>query len=302
MTPEEFRRRLFDLFLYEGRPYGMVKTIHDAQQAYGERVVQEFSGHFALSDSFKALFIETTELMNTHCRETMKAPLSEHFAMFLPRLVHAFHIVCGAEASAIRGYPRPAFTTLRNVFDDCVMTSAALQRITTFYAIEGLDPKAQFDPATYKTLRKKEEFRVNGLMTSGPNTNLEQATLDALKKLNDLYDMEVHGSRLSMTDSMAFMKQQGPLHVVPMFKPMSFALFMNRFTEVTWLIHRLLPAVQPPDAPMPDEWVNKWQVIDESYDIVLKALHADAGKAIGQEFPKFVAAKFPFNAKSVFPL
>lgn len=53
---------------------------------------------------------------------------------------------------------------------------------------------------------------------------------------------------------------------------------------------------------MPDDWAHKWQIVDESFEFAVKSLHTDNGKKVGLEYPKFVAAKFPFNAKSLFPL
>lgn len=301
VTPGEFQERLDQAFMHHGKPYGRLSAITDEEAKHAAESADKLRGHYALEKAFKCVFIESIELVNTYCRKHMKVQLSEHFQMFLPRLVHSFRVVCGASYAAAGGYPRMAFTTLRNAFDDCVMTSAALQNLTDFYSVEGLDPNKAFDPLTYRANRKTEERKVNKLML-GSNSGLEQATQDALKHLNDLYDMEVHGGRLSMTDAIAFMKMEGPLRVVPHFVPQTFALYMNRFVEVAWLVHRLLPAVQPPDAPMPDDWAHRWHVVDESFELGVRALYEDSGRKVGQEYPKFVAAKFPFNAKAVFPL
>jgi hypothetical protein len=300
VTGEEFQKRLDAAFVFEGANYGRVHLIHGTQDEYSQGVLQ-FGGHLALSDGFKAVFLEALELMNVYCRPRIKTPLAEHYPQFLPRLANAFHTLCGAECAAIRGYPRPAFTTLRNVFDDAVLMSASLQKITDFYKIEGIDPRSAFDPVVAKKARKREEYRVRRLMT-GVDSGLGVDVVNELAKLNDLFDSEVHGGRLSLTDAVAFMKSQGPLQILPKFVPDTFALFMNRFTEVSWAVHRLLPAVQPSEAPMPKEWAQRWALVDESFDIAVRSLSKDLGKKIGDAYAEFINAKFPFNAGSIFPL
>ncbi|MDT7516569.1 hypothetical protein [Rhodoferax mekongensis] len=300
MTGEEFQNRLNAAFVFEGANYGRVHLIHGTQDAYSQEVLQ-FSGHLALSDAFKAVFLEAVELMNTYCRPRVKAPLSEHYPQFLARLANAFHTLCGAECAAIRGYPRPAFTTLRNVFDDVVLVSASLQKVTDFYKIEGIDPNGKFDPAAAKKARKDEEFKVRKLMT-GSDSGLSADVTSELSKLNDLFDFEVHGGRLSLTDAMAFMKGTGPLHVLPKFVPQTFAVFMNRFTEVGWAVHRLVPAIQPPGVSMPKEWADRWTLVDESFEIAVRSLSNELGMKVGDAYAEFIKVKFPFNAGAVFPL
>lgn len=167
MTSEDFQKRLKDAFEYDGKPYGRVFMIHESEGEYGLEAAK-FSGHLSLSDGFKACFLEAAELLNTHCRPLVKTPLSEFYPQLLPRLVNGWHTLCGAERAALSGYPRPAFTTLRNVFDDNVLTSAALQKITDFYKIEGIDPQdksGKIDPIAIKKARINNEYAVRKVMT-----------------------------------------------------------------------------------------------------------------------------------------
>ncbi len=300
MTPEEFQSKLGNAFIFEGVMFGRIELIKKSEAAYGTEVAQ-FNGHFALSDSFKSIFLETIELLNTHCRPQLQTKLSEYFPQFLPRLANAFHTICGAECNAIRGYPRPAFTTLRNVFDDAVMVSAALQKITDFYRIEGINPEEEFDAGKFMKSRKDEEFRVRKLMT-GRDSGLSADILASLSKLNDLFDYEVHGGRLSLTDAIGFMKGTESLQILPKFSSKTFAIFMNRFTEVSWAIHRLLPAVQPPGILMPKDWADRWALVDQSFEFAIRALSDDCGEKVGDNYADFMKIKFPFNSCSVFPL
>ncbi len=303
MTSEEFQKRLYDAFMYEGKPYARVFMIHESEAKYG-MAAAKFSGHLSLSDGFKACFLEAVELLNTHCRPLLKTPLSEFYPQLLPRLVNAWHTLCGAERAALSGYPRPAFTTLRNVFDDNVLTSAALQKVTDFYRIEGIDPNdksGKIDPIAIKKARMDNEYEVRRVMT-GWKSGLHPTVVEELIKLDQLYDLEVHGGRLSLTDATGFMKGTEPLRIVPAFSEGSWALFMNRFAEVAWTLHRLLPNIQPSEGPMPREWCDKWAIVDNSFEIVVRSLSKDLKMKIGDAYADFMKAKFPFNAASTFPL
>lgn len=303
MTVKGFMEQLDAAFVHEGRNFGRLRLIIDAEKTFSE-AARKFRGHRALSDAFKACFLEAVELLNAHCQPLMKVTLSEFYNLFLPRVVSAFHTLCAAEGAAFNGYPRPAFTMLRNAFDDCVLTSAALQKITDFYKIEGLDPTSTgkaFDPIAVKKARKSNEFQVRKLMT-GSDSGLGADIIGELEGLDALYDLEVHGSRLSLTQAVEFMKGRGPLPVVPTFSVRDFALFMNRYNEVAWSLHRLVPAMQPPDAPMPADWAARWMLVDESFDRCVRALTKELGKKVGDAYADFMKVKFPFTAMSTFPL
>lgn len=300
MTGAEFQERLDVAFHYEGVKYGRLALVEKSEVEY-KIASSQFGGHVALSHAFKSVFLESIELLNTYCRPRVKTPLSEHYPQFLPRMSNSFHTLCGAECAAVNGYSSPAFTTLRNVFDDVVLVSAALQKVTDFYRIEGINPTEKFDPNTFTRNRKNEERRVRPLMT-GSGSGLDSAVITELDKLNQLFDFEVHGGRLSLANSIKFMKGAESLQVLPQFNPKTFALFMNRFTEVSWAVHRLVPAVQPPEAPMPKEWADRWALVDNSFEIAVRSLSDELGMKVGDAYAEFINAKFPFDASSVFPL
>jgi hypothetical protein len=98
------------------------------------------------------------------------------------------------------------------------------------------------------------------------------------------------------------MKGVEPLPVLPRFEAMQFAMFMNRYCEVGWMAHRLIPMLQPPGVLLPSAWRDKWQVIDESFELTVNSLTHQLGKKIGTAIVELVKAKFPFNEHSAFPL
>jgi len=300
MSPEEFVARLHAISIEEGVPYGRVHALFKAEADYGASAAQ-FKGYLALSDAFKALFLETTELLNGVYWPQKEVQFSTEYVMFLPRLTLSFQSLCGAERVALKGYPYLGYTVLRNVFDSLVLISAALQKFTDFYSIEGVDPNKSFDSSTYNKLRKKTERTVRELMT-GPQSGLTSETIAALAHWDALFDHETHGARLSLAGTMGWMKGTEPLEVLPKFDSSSFAMFMNRYCEIAWMIHRLLPLTQTADALLPVSWGDKWRIVDDSFERTVFALEQQLGKKIGGALKEFVKAKFPFEAASPFPL
>jgi len=300
LSPDEFVKRLDAISESDGVPYGRAHLLFDEEQKHQEAVLN-YKGYLALSDAFKCFFLETVELVNTVCRPKVAAPLSEFYAIFVPRLAHSFQSLCGSERVAICGYPYHAYTLLRNTFDNLVLISAALQKITDFYSIEGVVPGKSLDIAAVKRLRKETEFEVRRKIT-GSDSGLTQDTRDELAKWDALFDFEVHGARLSLAAAQGWMKGLEPLPVLPRFEEMQFAMFLNRYCEVGWMAHRLTPALQPPGIPLPGVWMDKWRILDDSFELTVNSLTAQLGKKIGSAIVELVKAKFPFNEQSAFPL
>ncbi|MBI4005565.1 MAG: hypothetical protein HY356_02750 [Gammaproteobacteria bacterium] len=300
VTVEQFMERLGEISEHKGVEFARAHQVFDAEETYGNEVLK-YKGYLTLSDAFKCFFLETVEMINVEIRPKVKNPLSEFYAIFVPRMAHSFASLCGAERVSIKGYPYLGYTLLRNIFDNQVLTSAALQRLTDFYSIEGVVPGKPVNPEEVKKLRKNTEYVVRRQMT-GDQSGLSATTLAELSKWDALFDHETHGARLSAGLAMDWMRGQGPLPVLPKFEEMPFAMFVNRFCEVGWMFHHLVPLLQISEFPLSDAWRRKWQIIDESFEQTVASLTTQLGKPIGSAIIELVKAKFPFNEKSAFPL
>jgi hypothetical protein len=300
MKPGEMQERLDAISDDNGVPYGRVHELFDAERAYGLKATK-FQGYLSLSDAFKSFFLETAELFNSRIVPRITAPLSEYHAMFFPRLFYAWQSLCGFERLALHGYPLQAYSGIRNIFDSVQALSAALQGFVDFYAIEGIIPGQAFDAAQMKKLRRKAEQEIS-LSMSGSKSGLSQATIDELALWDSLFNYEVHGGRLSLANAQGFMRGKERLPIFPQFRERDFAMFMNRYCEIAWMTHRLIPLVQPSAIPFDQRWKDKWTVIDKSFGIVSLSLTQENGKAIGAAIVEYVNAKFPFNANTTFPL
>ncbi len=303
-SPEEFVKRLEAISESEGVTFGRVQLILEEEQRYSQTTLQ-YKGHFAISHAFQCFFMETVERINTNNKGKITTPVSEFYAMFVTRMAQSFQSLCGAERVATCGYPFLAYTLLRNTFDNLILTSAALQKITDFYSLEGVSnsqPSGQpFDPRSTKKLRKETEYEVRRKMT-GSKSNLTPESLAAIDKWDMLFDMEVHGARLSLGQAEGWMRGTESLPVVPRFKEMPFGMYMNRCSEVSWMMHRLTPALQLPEFQFPEPWKDKWRVLDASFEQAVNSLTKQCGKPIGAAMVELVETKFPFNELSIFPL
>lgn len=300
MDVAAYMQRLAAVSEDKGIAYGRAHLIFDAERQHAESSL-EMKGYLALSDAFKCFFLETAESLNTQVKGNINKPLTEFYALFVPRLAHSFQTMCGAERVAIQGYPLHGYTLLRNTFDTAVLASAALQRLTDFYSIEGIEPGKGIDPVRMRRLRKATEQKVREQMT-GSKSGLSQATITELSMWDSLFDYETHGGRLSLSSAANWMRGIEPLPILPKYNQRSFAMFVNRYCEVAWMVHRLVPLVQPPSVLLSDSWGEKWAILDESFELMVHALTEENGKPIGAAIVEFVKAKFPFNAKTNFTL
>lgn len=300
MTPEEMSRRLGEISEYKGVAYGRAHLLFDEEQKHCQAILK-FQGYLALSDALKCFYLETVELMNTECRPKVITPLSEFYGLFLSRLVHSFQSLFGSERLAINGYPYHAYTILRNTFDNLTLVSAALQKMTDYYSIEGIEPGKPFDADGARKLRKKTEFFVKSQMM-GNQSGLTQATIDELALWDAMFDYEIHGARLSLAASQEWLRGESPLPALPTYREQAFAMFMNRFAEISWIALRLLPLIQPPEVCFSAPWKNKWQFLDTACEEMVEAPSKQLGKKIGAAMVEFVKAKFPFSHSTTFPL
>lgn len=269
-----------------------LSCIESAETAYNAQAARMY-GFVALSNAFKSFLLETVRLSSTW----RNVQSSETHGWLLSRMAGSFHTICGAEREALWGYPVPAFAQLRNLFDTAVISSAVAQKFATYLDAEGLEAGKPFDPGKFAARRKRTEFEIFSQMVR-KDSGLSTSTLDELDKLNKLYDWETHGQRMTATRTLDWMKGQAPLSFLPEYKELDYALFVNRHTEVTWMLHRLVPLMLPQGVASREDWSSRWSTIDKCFHQAVEAMSIDLKKAVGDAVIEFVIAKFPFDADS----
>jgi hypothetical protein len=137
---------------------------------------------------------------------------------------------------------------------------------------------------------------------TGNLSGLSSGAIDELKLWDAMFDWETHGGRLSLTKAVPWMKGTAPLSVLPNFDEKATAMFMNRYGEIAWALHRLIPFVQPPSVQIGGAWPGKWAVLDEAFTCYVGSLTEQLAKRIGAAIIEFINAKFPFRADTTFPI
>jgi hypothetical protein len=307
---QENLRRLAAIADHDGVAYGRLRILENASSWYELQVAQKLGGYEALADTFKCFFLETFELSNS-LGLTLTARVSEFYTWFVPRLVVHFDKLCAADVIARRGYPMAGYEILRNSLDAVILTSAALQQFVPWLRLDGLEPQTTkpFDMKAIKKLKKKTEQQVNERMIGG-TSGLTPSTIEVLKNWNDQFDVEVHDARLSHTRYMRWMTGREVLSIGPRFVTddprlpscdVQFANYMNRFLEIAWMAHRLLPMLQTRSVRFGEHWRARWSALDAIFNSFVFVLTAELGKPIGGAMVELVTVKFPFSVESRFP-
>ena len=298
MTPKEFTDRLEAISRDNGVLYGRLRALEAAKLQH-VMDSSRYKGFDALVNAWKCFFLETVEQFNSFIRPQVKDQLPFSYALLLERLALYFSGLNAAEIVATQGYPLQAYTLLRNVFDSVVLCSAVAQGLTDFPKLEGVEDGKEFDPAIFQKLRRKEERKIRPMMT-GEASGLSAETASQLAKWDVLFDHETHGGLLSRAFSADWLRGTQPLPVMPQFLEDRYAMYLNRYCEIAWMVHRLLPLIQPRGIPLGADWKSKWRTLDESFLETAKALTVQMGKPIGAAIVELVEMKFPFNADATF--
>lgn len=114
-----------------------------------------------------------------------------------------------------------------------------------------------------------------------------------LHNWEQLFHEEVHGSKFSFYGDLGDFARKGQIAIGPIPKESSMAMYMNRSSEIGWLILRLLSYLQPVEKAFGERWRDKGQILDDSFKYMEQGL-SQLGKKIADAFIYFVETKFHF--------
>jgi hypothetical protein len=109
-----------------------------------------------------------------------------------------------------------------------------------------------------------------------------------------LFNFEVHGGSLSLSQEMAAISKGRVPQIGPTADHDAFVMYMNRSAELGWLIVRLLPFLEVSEGAFGKEWRHKRQVLDDSFRFMVEAL-GNLGKTLAQSFITMVDTNFLFR-------
>ncbi|HEX9642182.1 MAG TPA: hypothetical protein VGB13_12830 [Candidatus Krumholzibacteria bacterium] len=135
------------------------------------------------------------------------------------------------------------------------------------------------------------------------NSGLTPATIEQLAQWDRQFDAEVHDARLSRARFIGWGTGRELLPVGPRFQSddHQFPNYMNRFLEVAWMTHRLLPLLQTHEVRFSSDWQQTWRDLDDVFREFVLALTRNLGKNIGAAVVELVDRKFPFDVQAFFP-
>jgi hypothetical protein len=207
-----------------------------------------------------------------------------------------------ATLTTTHGYFGIGYSLLRDVKDRTIHLSAIFQHITTYPDLMGVSTKHP-EKATkeeLRNLRRKHRITTEKTVVDqfvGNSSALDKEDIFELDRWVNLFDREVHGSFLSGSlAALDWVQGNQPLQFLRAAENME-VMFANRYNEVSWMFHRLLPNLQWGDSGFGQEWAEKWNILDESFWQMEHGLGAgQLGKKIADSFIRFIDLKFPFNA------
>lgn len=301
MDVAEWQSRLESYFMVDGKTGGSLLKVLKMESDYGRYVIEKFKGQFALIDSFFGFFIETVNAAGKAVKISHLEKWPSEYSQYPLVLLHyvtIFKSFRAAENLLKSGYPLDGYALLRDLKDRAILVGALVHGKTSFQKLLGIledRPLPSITEEEYKRIKKRrkdEERRIFNEMIR-KKSGLPTDVLKELEFWESLFHEEVHGSRLTFSKGLGWLRGTEPLFLGPVPKDDSIAMYMNRASEIGWLFLRTFPFLQLEPNAFGEEWREKWTVLDDSFRIMIQALEK-IGKKIAQVFPILVDTKFKF--------
>lgn len=297
MDVAEWQKRLEENFSINGYVGGNLFEIFAQEKHCGEYFKRKSHGQSVLIDSFQGFYIETIETVLRWVAEHRWPKECENYPLIFLYYIIFFRSFRACQNLLVRGYPLHAYALLRDMKDRAIFLAGVAHNITSFPRVlgyEGIRAATAEEWKKIKKERKQEQYRVLNKMIR-EDSGLPMETIKELQKWEELFHEEVHGSTLSFFEELGSLVRGGaPFIIGPRPKESSMALYMNRASEIAWLITRLLPYLQVEKNAFGGRWREKHQILDESFRDMQKGL-TKQGKKIGDVFIEFVDKKLSFE-------
>ncbi len=297
MDVGKWQQRLEETFSVEGIVGKRLLDILDAEKEYGVHISETYHGHLILINSFFDFYIETIQKTIAWTEKNGWPNESLPYYIFtVLYYVTNFKSFRAADILFMNGYPYDGYSLLRDLKDRSIFLGAIIHKLTNFSllaGIEGLKTISREDMKTIISKRRKEESQIHDLML-GKKSCLPSEVLDELEFWEKLFHEEVHGSKFTLAEiGTDWMKGTAPLHLEPIPNKSGMGMYMNRASEIGWLLTRTLPFLQLTENSFGDEWKTKYHILDESFRVMVQGLEK-MGKKIATAFIFFVDNKFSF--------
>lgn len=300
MNVEQWQRRLEENFTTKGAIGGNLFDVLDREKACRESFFQIFHGQAVLSESFQSFFVETLKTVRQWIASNGWPPACPNYVFIYVYYWVMFRRFRACEILLLSGYPFDGYALLRGLKDQTIVLAGIAHNLTTLTRTWGaMDGQTltedDFDGLTNR--RIQEDKKIWRLLLR-KDSGLPDEVIKELFIWERMFHEEVHGSKFSLgADVMRWSRGQGEPSIGPTLPApnnTSWSNYMNRATEVGWLIVRLLPYLQPVENAFGQDWHRKREILDDSFRYAEREL-SNLGKQIGAAFIKFVDEKFSFR-------
>jgi hypothetical protein len=296
MTVAQWQRRLADTFTVDGLIGGSLRNVHSAEDDVGNHIVKTYIGQNVLFDSFQGFFIETLTIASRRIADNGWPTDRPNYPVALVFFSNLFRRCRACEVLFLKGYPLDAYALMRDVKDRLFMLAGVANNLITFSGIIGAPDVPASNPEYKRKIirnRKNAEHRISrGLI--GANSGLSTEVQADLQLWDDLFHVEVHGGGLSLVGELLGLSEGKIPEIGPTSIAQSYLMYINRSTELGWMIVRLLPFLQASENAFGSDWSHKYQVLDESFRYMATGL-GSLGKPFGPSFITMIDSKFAFN-------
>jgi len=196
------------------------------------------------------------------------------------------------------------YAAMRSVRDQAWVLWAAATGLGTFgelFGWEGVEggnwtPEVQ---AQIVGNRRKFEGYIRAHVIGKRSGLSEEAQIELLR-WDRMFNQEAHRGLFTLfRASQDIIGPKGhKFSLVPFPDDMLDAMFLNRSTEINWMILRLLPFVRRKETHY-DGWVTKWKLLDDSFKFMHRGF-TELGKKIAPAFAEMMDKKFGFDENVFF--
>jgi hypothetical protein len=129
---------------------------------------------------------------------------------------------------------------------------------------------------------------------TGETSGLPSDVQKDLKRWDDMFHLEMHGGTHSLVQELGELQKGKILQIGPSVIQDAFIMYVNRSSELGWMVTRLLPYLQMTEHAFGDDWHKKRDILDDSFRYMLEGF-TNLGKRLGASFITMVDDKFAFK-------
>ena len=302
---EVLQERLVAEFSIDGVVGTALRPFLAAEERHVGEVERTLHGHCQLSHAFQEFYLQTIQLAVPHTHSSKERPsprwLQEYSALLLWHL-SCFRIQRATDVLFHRGYPLDAFARLRTLKDLALAIAAVLNGAASTSELSGLEGTKldrQRGRETMGEIRKRRRASENRARTFMLAEGLNEEDRAELREWADWFDRELHGAQASDALYSSVRSGQIVVQVLPVFNKNASTMYVNRWAEVSWMLHRTLPCMQLEAAQFGERWSRRWSILDENLAEMVRSLE-DLKKPIAAAFRRFIDKKYAFQVGDCF--